>query len=339
MTLRLFFVCLLLGLYSLGAPPLFAVDIIVGSGVKNDPYYQMNSANLNTMNSYIIPVENDIDPQNYKELKYSISFEDGSLTFQKDTSPGYKIIHIMSSYVGYICLWFIFLFLWYWGVKKKDSDFGQVLRLIFEGIWGFFEDILGHQRSHWIKVYVVSLFFIILLSNLFGLFGDVIRFVFPQYLRRVTAPTSEFESTIAMALISILITFYVQMKAVGGPLSLLHEYVPVTGKGLFQGSGILTKAGDILISLFIGFLDIVGVVAKVVSLSIRLFGNMSSGSILLNVIFIGFGLVTVGLLGFNMPFGVPIIIYVQSILVSVVQAFVFSLLIGIGLVMADGTSE
>ena len=43
----------------------FAVDIIVGSGVKNDPYYQMNGANLNTMNSYILPTKNDIDPEKY----------------------------------------------------------------------------------------------------------------------------------------------------------------------------------------------------------------------------------------------------------------------------------
>jgi F0F1-type ATP synthase membrane subunit a len=60
----------------------------------------------------------------------------------------------------------------------------------------------------------VSLFFIILFSNLFGLFGDIVRFAFPQYLRWVTAPTAEFESTIAMALIGIIITLYVQMKAV-----------------------------------------------------------------------------------------------------------------------------
>lgn len=43
-------------------------------------------------------------------------------------------------------------------------------------------------------------------------------------------------------------------------------------------------------------LDIIGVIAKIISLSIRLFGNMSSGSILLNVIFIGIGLLTVDML-------------------------------------------
>jgi F0F1-type ATP synthase membrane subunit a len=62
---------------------------------------------------------------------------------------------------------------------------------------------------------------------------------------------------------------------------------------------------------------------------------MSSWSILLNVLFIGFWLITVWLVWFNIPLWIPIVIYIQSILVSVVQAFVFSLLIGIGLVMVD----
>jgi hypothetical protein len=53
---------------------------VVGSGVVQssavdtgnigkDPYYIMNSANLNTMNSYIIPVKNDIDPTSYRRIE------------------------------------------------------------------------------------------------------------------------------------------------------------------------------------------------------------------------------------------------------------------------------
>jgi F0F1-type ATP synthase membrane subunit a len=125
------------------------------------------------------------------------------------------------------------------------------------------------------------------------LVNDIIRFAFPQYLRRVTAPTGEFETTIAFALIATFLTLYVQANAVGGPHRLILEYVPLTGKGLMEGKGVLNKIGDIIISLFIGMLDIIGMLAKIISLSIRLFGNMSSGSILLNVIFIGIGLATV----------------------------------------------
>ena len=63
----------------------FAVNVIVGKEVGKDPYFQMNSANLNTMNSYIIPVKNDIDPTSYEELKYRL---------QKDPTAmfGYKLV-------------------------------------------------------------------------------------------------------------------------------------------------------------------------------------------------------------------------------------------------------
>lgn len=56
----------------------FAFDVIVGSGVVNDPYYKMNGSNLNTMNSYIIPTKNDIDPETYSqdaERKYKLTRE------------------------------------------------------------------------------------------------------------------------------------------------------------------------------------------------------------------------------------------------------------------------
>jgi F-type H+-transporting ATPase subunit a len=44
------------------------------------------------------------------------------------------------------------------------------------------------------------------------------------------------------------------------------------------------KAFDSVISLFIGFLDVIGTFAKVISLAFRLYGNMMAGSILLSVI-------------------------------------------------------
>ena len=328
----------IVGLVMSVSSQVFAIDVIVGSGVVNDPYFQMNGANLNTMNSYILPTKNDIDPETYSqdaEWKYRLTKEDGSRKLIEDTTAGYKSLHIMSTYPGYIVMWLIFVVLWYFGVRRKDSWFGQTLRLMFEGIWVFFEDILGVHRKHWIKVYVVSLFFVILFANLFGLINDVIRFIFPQYLRRVTAPTGEFETTIAFAVMATVITLYVQSKNVGGPHKLLLEYIPITGKGLMEWTGFFAKIGDIVISLFIGMLDIIGVIAKIISLSIRLFGNMSSGSILLNVIFIGIGLLTVDMLWFNFALWLPIVIYIQWLLGSVIQAFVFSLLVWIGIAMAD----
>lgn len=78
-------------------------------------------------------------------------------------------------------------------------------------------------------------------------------------------------------------------------------------------------------------MDIIGIISKVVSLSMRLFGNMSSGSILLNVSIIGFTIIGTKLFGFALPVGLPIITYIQGLLVAFIQAFVFSLIVVIGI--------
>jgi F0F1-type ATP synthase membrane subunit a len=64
-------------------------------------------------------------------------------------------------------MWFLFLILWFFGVYRKESSFSQVFKIMFEGVWNFFEEIMGEKRESWIKMYVVSLFFVILFSNLF----------------------------------------------------------------------------------------------------------------------------------------------------------------------------
>jgi F0F1-type ATP synthase membrane subunit a len=56
---------------------------------------------------------------------------------------------------------------------------------------------------------------------------------------------------------------------------------------------------------------------------------------LLNVAFLGLWWLTVSLIGINIPAFLPIIVYVQWLLVAVVQAFVFSLLVAIFIKMAD----
>lgn len=283
------------------------------------------------MNSYIIPTANDIDPTNYQELKYNLKKNsDGSYVLEKDTSKWYKSFHIMSSYVWFAVTALVFLVVRYFGVKRKNSNFWEAIRLVFDSIWSIFEGILWVSTQHRIKTYVVGLFFIVLVSNLLSVVNDIIRFFLPQSLRWFTAPTAEFETALALAIIATLVPLWLQLKRLG-LFSFLHEYVPVSGKWLIEGRGILARIGDSVVSLFVWFLDIVGIFSKIVSLSMRLFGNMSSGSILLNVMFLGLGWIFVGLIGMNLVIWIPLIVYIQGLLVAVVQAFVFSMLVSIGI--------
>lgn len=92
---------------------------------------------------------------------------------------------------------------------------------------------------------------------------------------------------------------------------------------------IVIKIFDICISIFLSLLEIVGILAKVISLSFRLFGNMISGTILLGMLVVGLGGITTSWFGFDFPIIFPVLIYLQEILVAFIQALVFPLLVSI----------
>ena len=70
-----------------------------------------------------------------------------------------------------------------------------------------------------------------------------------------------------------------------------------------------------IIDFFIGFLDIISELAKVISLSLRLFGNIYAGIVLTSVIFTG------------MAYILPSVWVGMGLLFAIVQAVVFSSLI------------
>lgn len=281
----------------------------------SDKYYELNAPNLNTMNSYIIP---KWEPQSL-ESHETIIYNFNDIQF-----------HMVSTYPGLIILVAFILLLGYYIRKKPNSRLSVLFLSLYHGIREFFEDLLWEKTELRITKFVTHLFLVIFLSNIIWIANDIIRFVIPQWLRFVTSPTAEFEFNLALALIAVGVTIYIQWRQLG-LWQTLHEYLPIKGKWLIEWNSIWARIGDIIISLFIGFLDIIGLVSKIVSLSMRLFWNMSSGSILLNVSIIGFTIIWTKLFGFAIPIWLPIITYIQSLLVAFVQAFVFTLIVVIGI--------
>jgi F0F1-type ATP synthase membrane subunit a len=283
--------------------------------LDSDKYYELNAPNLNTMNSYIIPKWEPSDLTNYSTHIYT-----------RNEIP----LHMVSTYPWVIILIALLLLLGYYTRRKPNSRVTVLFFSLYQWVWEFFEDLLWENCEIRITRFVTNLFLVIFLSNLIWIFNDIIRFVIPQWLRLVTSPTAEFEFNLALALIAVGVTLYVQWKNLG-LLWALHEYFPIKGKWLIEWGGIWAKIGDIIISMFIWFLDIIGTISKIVSLSMRLFWNMSSGSILLNVSIIWFTIIWIKLFGFAIPIWLPIITYIQSLLVAFVQAFVFTLIVVIGI--------
>lgn len=82
----------------------------------------------------------------------------------------------------------------------------------------------------------------------------------------------------------------------------------------------ILKFLDILLGLLIGVIELIGEFGKILSLSLRLFGNMFVGMILLTLLlFATQQLISIPLLG-------PLVIFAYEFAVSVLQAFIFALL-------------
>lgn len=232
----------------------------------------------------------------------------------------------------------------------NKSKFYLLFQMFFENIYDFFEDILGNEEKRWVKMYVTCLFFVILFSNLLWFITDIILPAFstqPWVVENklkledfIASPTTIMSFDLAMALVSVLLILFIQFKHLW-IFKFFHEYVPFLWKNYIPYERwklkpifdiplfLLVKVFDIFLSLFLWFLDIIGVLAKVISLSFRLFWNVTSGSVLLMMMVWGLIWFTKWIAGFDFPIVFPLIIYAQWLMVASIQAFVFSLLVAI----------
>ncbi|MCD5382565.1 F0F1 ATP synthase subunit A [Candidatus Gracilibacteria bacterium] len=270
-----------------------------------------------------------------KDMQELIAFIEGIIPFLKS---GFAW---QPAFTGLVAELFILGILYFLYKKFPKSGFFVMFEQFFEKSYEFFEDILGKDEKKWIKMYIVIMFFIILLSNLLGVFLEFLIPIFGHHMEEfIKIPTADINFNIAMAVVGVVIVIIEQFKALGF-WKAIHEYVPIKGKDLIPYERgnlpfavdwfvyIIVKFFDIAISLFLGVLEIVGHAAKVISLSFRLFGNMTSGGILLAMLFGAIIGLTQNLFSIDFPVIGPIILYLQELLVAVIQALVFPLLIAI----------
>lgn len=123
---------------------------------------------------------------------------------------------------------------------------------------------------------------------------------------------------VALALVSVLLTQYFGVKALG--IGYFAKFIAIGGivkaftkRGLGCG-GRIAAFGMGLINIFIGIVELISEIGKIVSFSFRLFGNIFAGEVLLGVI------------AFLIPYLISIPFYGLELFVGVVQALVFMML-------------
>lgn len=229
----------------------------------------------------------------------------------------------------------------------NKSSLSIIIDFFYEKIYKFFEEILWEKEKSWIKTYVTILFFIIFLSNFIWIILEIAspifwfdkhwEFILEHY---VSIASRDINFNLAVAIVSILVILFIQFWHLGFK-HFIGEYFPLKGKWyltysrwekkaiLYYPMFIFVKTFDIIISLFLWLLEVVGLLAKIISLSFRLFWNIVSGAILLSMTVFWINSLTQDLFSINFPILLPVLIYLQEILVAFIQAIVFPLLIAV----------
>jgi|TARA_B100001971_G_scaffold187748_1_gene188616 F-type H+-transporting ATPase subunit a len=203
-------------------------------------------------------------------------------------------------------------------VKLIPSGLQNFVEYLVEGLYGFFESIVGPQMVKQTFWFFATIFIFILFSNWFGLLPgmgtvgwdvDSSGHVHKPLLRGVNADVN---MTLSMAVIFMVLWIFWSLKALG-PGGVAGHLFNVKGHGAgFFGLFL------VVVFIFVGMIEIVSITVRPMALTFRLYGNIFAGeNILETVMKLGgpyFGWLVV------LPF------YLLEILVGLVQALVFALL-------------
>jgi len=209
--------------------------------------------------------------------------------------------------------------------KKAPSKFAIVMEMIVESFITLLEQITSSkQRALKLLPLIGALFLFIGLSNLITLIPGISSFSYGD-VPLFRTPTNDFNVTFSIALAMVILTQIVSLKQFGvfGHLGKYFKFKEVIA-GFREGIG----AGFIaIIDFLVGLLDIISEIAKVVSLSLRLFGNMYAGEVLTAVLFGALAIL------------VPTPWLAMNLLVGVLQAMVFGALTAAYYMLAVETQE
>lgn len=209
-------------------------------------------------------------------------------------------------------------------IKKfsPQNTFVHAVDSIIEYMIWFFEEVAGGMVARNVLNIVLFVFFYILRSNLVGLFWDWFALVWPD-LHHVFRPvTSDLTFNMFMAVSCVFGALAYGFYLHG--FHFIEKFIPYRWMGIVEKVdsvwSFIGKIGDVWLGLFVGFLEIIWEFVRIASLSLRLFWNIFAGMIVMGII------ITIMQDLVRAPWLTPLIIFVFELMVSFIQAFVFSTL-------------
>lgn len=201
--------------------------------------------------------------------------------------------------------------------KIIPTTFQHIVELFYEQVLDFIISIVGDKKRSLVVIpYVGAIMLYLLIANVL----PIIPFLSSFYVSigGVHTPlfrgaTTDFNTTFGLALAVVVIMQIVGIKEQGAGNYFSHfiqiKHV-INGFKKSMGHGMVS-----IVSFLVGLIEIISEFAKILSLSLRLFGNMFAHEVL-----------TVIILG-AFAFGVPAVWMGMGLLVGVVQSIVFVALV------------
>lgn len=207
--------------------------------------------------------------------------------------------------------------------------FQNVVESIVEVLLGEIAKVAGDiKKAKQFFPLIATIFLVVLFNNWLGLIpgtgtigiyglmhGEV------ELIPLLRPAGSDLNFTLAIAVTAVLFSHFVGVRAFG-VIDYFSKFINIKGifKAFKHGPMAVVTA---VIEFGVGLIEIIGEFAKTLSLSLRLFGNVFAGEILMTVM--------LGLVSFVVP--IPFIFL--EILVGIIQATVFAMLTLVYLVIAS----
>lgn len=200
--------------------------------------------------------------------------------------------------------------------KKTFGLIPTRLQVLFEAIALFILDQLksafgSEEKARKFFPLMITLLLFITFANQFSVIPLVSNFM-NDGAAVFRTPSSHLSLTLALAItvlgLAHIIAFSISPLGHIGNFIKVKQFLKVRSVGDF---------GNAFIEFFLGFLDIIGEIAKLISISFRLFGNVFAGEVMI---------VIISSISIFTSFLVPVPFLILSIFSGFVQAFVFMIL-------------
>ena len=221
-------------------------------------------------------------------------------------------------------------------MKEVPGTWQNIVEMLVEGMWNLTQSVAGHGSANSRKFFpwVMTIFIFVLISNYIGLLpgfgsigvehaaaaeshtqielgnqvamagGEAVAVTAaaeegePVLVPLFRSPSADLNVTLALALISVFMTQFFGVQALG--IRYFTKYFK---------NPIKDPMGSV-----VGFFELIAEISKIISFSFRLFGNVFAGEVVLLV------------MAFLVTFLLPSVFYGLELFIGFIQALVFMLL-------------